>query len=423
MISICKKGVVKLLKNLDLYKIKNFIIMFVSNFLGKFIGIITIGIISRNIFISDKGLYDYYNVIVTYLILLINFGFELYFMELNLNRKISTEYLFTAQVKARGGISIVIITTTILGLFISGNLTSKTILLILLMLKLFSYTFDLSWNLQIDEKFNKLAKYNFMNSIIKLILVFLIIRGNNIIGLVLIDVILDFLLKINIYLNYKYKLQKKVPLIDIINIIKKSFVINLSSFMISIYYSVDTLMLGMFRTSKEVAIYTGAYNFLTMAIVPTTILYQIYSPQLVKNRGNRKVLKKYIGATSLLGILVFIGCVLIGPIAIKIILGQQYYSSADLFRILSIDLIPCYLAGAFANPINSWGFYKDYFKIVMCGGIFNIIANLIFVKQYGYYGAVVTTIVSEFIVFMVAAIWWFRNIKRVGVIYEGNANT
>ena len=412
-----------MLDKLNFNKIRSFIMLFCSTFLGKFIGILTIGIISRNILVSDKGIYDYYNVIVSYIILFINFGFELYFMELNINKKVPTEYLFSVQVRARGSISLILITLTTISLFISGNLTSKTILLILLMLKLLSYTFDVTWNLRIDEKFNKIAKYEIINSFIKLILVYFIIRGNNIMALVLIDILLDYILKLNIYFNYKYKILKSVTFKDVINIIKKSFIINLSSFMISIYYSVDTLMLGIFRSSTEVAIYTGAYTFLAMAIIPTSILYQIYSPQLIKNKGNKSILHKYIIVTALTGIVVFLGVRLIGAFAIKIILGSQYNDSAELLKVLCIDLVPCYLAGALANPINAWGNYNSYFKVVMIGGLFNIISNFFIIPIYGYYGAVITTILSEVIVFIVALIWWTKKREWMGEMNEDSVNT
>ena len=116
--------------------------------------------------------------------------------------------------------------------------------------------------------------------------------------------------------------------------------------------------------------------------------------------------------TAFLGILVFIFMIIFKNIIVDIVYGKNYFESKKVLSFLIIDIIPCYLAGAFANPINTWGYYKDYLRIVTFGCFFNIVGNLILIPHYGINGAVFTTIMSECIVFVQALMWHRKRINK-----------
>ncbi|MGB9763467.1 MAG: polysaccharide biosynthesis C-terminal domain-containing protein [Minisyncoccia bacterium] len=77
-------------------------------------------------------------------------------------------------------------------------------------------------------------------------------------------------------------------------------------------------------------------------------------------------------------------------------------------QLISFDVIPCYLAGAFANPINIWGDYKNYLIVVSVGAIINFILNLVLIPKYGINGAIISTILAEVFVFLTALIYWIK---------------
>jgi len=179
--------------------------------------------------------------------------------------------------------------------------------------------------------------------------------------------------------------------------------------MISIYYNLNSLMLGIFKTNTDVAIYSVAYAFILMAIMPTGMLYSVFSPKLSKNIYSKKVFKEYVFLTAILGIIVFVFLLLSYKYLILLAYGKKYFSSIEVLFYLSFNIIPCYLAGAFANPINLWGDYKKYLLIVSIGAIGNFIGNLIFIPLYGIRGAIFTTILSEVLVFFFAFMYWIKH--------------
>ena len=91
--------------------------------------------------------------------------------------------------------------------------------------------------------------------------------------------------------------------------------------------------------------------------------------------------------------------------------GQEYVESASVLLWLSIDIIPCYLAGAVSIPINLWGFHKEYLYIVSLAAITNIAGNFFFIPKYGINAAIATTILSEVLVFAVGAVYLYLKFR------------
>lgn len=102
---------------------------------------------------------------------------------------------------------------------------------------------------------------------------------------------------------------------------------------------------------------------------------------------------------------IFIGSHLIYNIDYKVYKVTFYILMTQL---ISFDVIPCYLAGAFANPINIWGDYKNYLIVVSVGAIINFILNLVLIPKYGINGAIISTILAEVFVFLTALIYWIK---------------
>lgn len=400
--------------------IKDFIYLTGSNLISKVIGFITTIIVAKTISVNDYGTYKWYSTIISYLILLINFGFDIYFYKLILNKNFSIEKVLAIQLKSRlifG--SIIYLLTVLMGYYMIDNFNDR-LLFFILSFQIYSFIINMEIFIKIKSFFSFLSISTVMKSLLVLLLVFIFVKDEkDIIKLALIMVFSDlisniiywFYLKIKLNLDIKEVIKsfKNLKLKHILYHLKNSMVINLSFFMISIYYNLDSLMLGIFMTKVDVAIYSVAYSFILVAIMPTGILYNVFSPELAKNVYDKKVLKKYILSTTILGIFIFSFLLLTHKYLIMLSYGEKYLPSIDVLFYLSFDIIPCYLAGAFANPINLWGDYKKYLLIVSSGAIGNFVGNLILIPKYGINGAILTTILSEVLVFIFALRYWIKN--------------
>jgi len=400
--------------------LRNFIYLTGSNIIAKLIGFMTTIIVARIFSVEDYGIYKWYSTIIGYLLLLINFGFDVYFFKLIFDKKLFYEQILAIQLKSRIFFGIILYLFSIFIAVYFIEISRNEILFIILSFQLILYIFNIDVIFKIKEKFKFLSFLTIIQSLFNLLLVILFVQSSSniiylsivVVSVNLFSIIISWVfLKINTIVEFNkiIRFYKKFNFSYILTHLKKSIVINLSFFMISIYYSLDSLMLGIFSTKSDVAIYSVAYAFILMAIMPTGMLYNAFSPKLSKNKYNKKTFFEYIISTTLLGIVIFIFLLLTYKYLILYTYGEKYLSSVEVLFYLTFNIIPCYLAGAFANPINLWGDYKKYLFIVSTGAIGNFVGNLIFIPLFGIKGAIFTTILSEVLVFLFAFIYWVKH--------------
>lgn len=402
-------------------KAKNFIILSFSQFIIKISSLLVVYHLARHLSVEFYGKYTFFNVIISYLILAINFGYDIYFASKIDGKEIDTEKAISIQIKSRFIVSLLIF---LISLTLSLIIPFKnSALFLVLIFRLFSFSFDISWLYKIKDDFVTLFKADFLSSFARVLGVYFFVKSDSqILVLAFIDILCDLLSKLIIMIRYADKLIGiyKIGIYEILHTIKKSIPIALSYFMITIYYNLDSLMLGIFKGSYTVAIYTAAYNFMLLAILPTGLLFQVYLSTLVKNKGSKIIYYRYVKHTVTLSLVVFTFLFLLADKLILIIYGSKFTESIPVLKILSFNIFSCYLAGAFANPVNTWGYHKEYLYIVSGGALTNFIGNLIFIPIYGISAAAITTILSEVVVFILAFYWSVRFFKKHKEIYNAN---
>lgn len=378
----------------------------------KGISFLTIFYLARHLSVELYGKYVYINTIISYLLLAVNFGFDIYFAKKVVNNEISLVKALSIQILSRVvSFLIILIISILIALFcyLYGKKLDKTFLFLffILIFKVLLFSVDIFWLYRINELFMKIAGIEIFSYILRLFAILTFISDDrDIIKLAIIDVIIDFVSKaylIKPYIkNFRlFSFNAK----DVFYTVKESILISLSYFMISIYYNLDSLMLGYFKGSYAVGIYNAAYNFNLLAIIPTNILFQVYLKELAQNKDSQYVYYKYIKHTMLLSIIIFILLFVFSRYLILITYGEKYSESIPVLKLLSFNVLFSYAAGAFANPINVWGYHKNYLFIVSMGALTNFIGNLIFIPKYGIMAAISTTIISEFVVFALAFFW------------------
>ncbi len=378
----------------------------------KGISFLTIFYLARHLSVELYGKYVYINTIISYLLLAVNFGFDIYFAKKVVNNEISLVRALSVQILSRVvSFLIILIISILIALFyhLYGKELDKTFLFLffILIFKVLLFSADILWLYRINELFMKIAGVEIFSYILRLFAILTFISDDrDIIKLAIIDVIIDFVSKAYLIKPYIKNFRLfSFNIKDVFYTVKESILISLSYFMISIYYNLDSLMLGYFKGSYAVGIYSAAYNFNLLAIIPTNILFQVYLKELAQNKDSKYLYYKYIKHTMLLSIIIFILLFVFSRYLILITYGEKYSESIPVLKLLSFNVLSSYAAGAFANPINVWGYHKDYLFIVFMGALTNFIGNLIFIPKYGIMAAIATTIISEFVVFTLAFLW------------------
>lgn len=165
-------------------------------------------------------------------------------------------------------------------------------------------------------------------------------------------------------------------------------------FLISINYSLDTIMLKNLSIAYSVGIYSVGVSLSNIFLIVSDAFKDVLFGESSRKDFNLKsvyeVLKVAIGI-SFIG---FIGWLLMGKILIELLYGDAYLESFD---VTSIMFIGCFFLIIFKilQPVFiSYGKQKLACLYLMASAITNIIANYILIPSYTYIGAAVASVIS-----------------------------
>jgi len=175
-----------------------------------------------------------------------------------------------------------------------------------------------------------------------------------------------------------------------------------------IYFRIDVFILSSFRASAEVGIYGLAYQFFEAALtVPIFFANSIYPPLSQLASSNFKEFKSKVNfwllTLTAISLLLVIFLEIIANF-IPFIYQGRFSQSVLSLQILALGM-PFFFASALLwHTLIIFGRQKFLILIYGIGAVFNLIANLIFIPQYGYMAASVITVISEALVLALLAI-------------------
>jgi len=202
---------------------------------------------------------------------------------------------------------------------------------------------------------------------------------------------------------YWYKGQKvrswmiQVP--KMLDLIKQSWVLILSSFLALIYLKMDQIMLRWMVGTAEVGIYSVAVRFSEVwYFIPSAIAISIF-PKLVEIR--RKDKKRYErklqqGFDILFALSLPIALVMtfVGTPVIRHLYGLEYERAGSILAIHIWAGVFIFMRALFSKWIIMENLLVFSVFSNGLGAVVNVILNLLLIKYYGGYGAAVATLVS-----------------------------
>lgn len=204
------------------------------------------------------------------------------------------------------------------------------------------------------------------------------------------------------WLIYKKTNEILLPRLDLhqsSKLLTKAWPIGVALIFNLIYFRLDVFILSNFRSSAEVGLYGLAYQFFeaslstpiffTNAIYP--LLTKIYSKDLSEFNKQFKnwILILLVVSLALTFVLILISFL------IPYIFGQGFSGSVLSLQILAIG-IPFFFISALLWQVLIILDKQKYLTVIYAAGaLFNLIANLMFIPQYGYIAASIITVVSE----------------------------
>jgi O-antigen/teichoic acid export membrane protein len=173
---------------------------------------------------------------------------------------------------------------------------------------------------------------------------------------------------------------------------------NLAAWILSLS---DRYMLEFFRGSHEVGIYAASYNISEYSIIFISSLFMLASGPIgvsIWEKDGEEKSKEFIRELTRYHLIVCIPAVvglsiLARPI-ISVLTGEEYFEG---YKIIPFVTIGAFFLGLQQRFQTGFLYYKRTYFItfsLVAAGLLNLMLNFLFIPEYGYIAAAVTTLIS-----------------------------
>lgn len=384
---------------------KNYIYNLVYQILVMIVPLVTTPYVSRVLGATGVGAYSFTNSIVSYFVLIGNFGFATYGQlviasKRNNKNQMTIEFweIFFSRLIIMGLCSIVYA----IYIIVAGN---HITLYLILYIQIIAAAIDISWLLQGLEEFKKIVIRNLIIKFTSVVFIFLFVKGKN--DLILYAAIMQgsILLgnaSIFVYLR-QFLVKINIKSINIKKHIIPSFQYFIPTIATSVYTLLDKSMIGWITHSEsENGYYEQAQKIEQMAVTVVTSLSIVTLPRMTFLFKQNKIdeMKDRLNS-SIKFILLIAFPMMIGlmTMAIKIVpwfLGSGYEKSIVLLQIFSILILVVGLNNAVGKQVlMPIGKQKEYNQAIIIGAVVNFICNCILIYKYKSIGAAIASVIAE----------------------------
>lgn len=191
--------------------------------------------------------------------------------------------------------------------------------------------------------------------------------------------------------------------------------LGIAAIAIAVYYTIDTILLGLMRTSSEVGYYAVAYRLvlpvLTVAVVTGNIALPVMSRLLSSDRERLPSLLSGLSrGLLLLGLPVAAGTSLVAVPLMTAIFGDAYAPAAVPLTVLIWSCVTVFANAPFGFLMVARGQDRQYMRATVIGALLNVVANLLLIPAFGMLGAAAATILAELVVLAVI-VWETRDVS------------
>lgn len=198
-------------------------------------------------------------------------------------------------------------------------------------------------------------------------------------------------------LNFDYSFSRNIMIV--------AFPFAITTFLFSIYSSIDTVMISLIKNQAQVGLYNAAYRiFEGLIFLPAIIADAFYPRFSIQNKVSKKAVidlykraSKYICVISLP---ITASAIVLGHKVISFIYGVEYLDSVLIMKILFVAFFFLSVARLYNTMLNSIDRQKESAYLFAGTVVINIIVNVLLIPKYGATGAAFATVFSESVYFV-----------------------
>ncbi|MDO8516831.1 MAG: flippase [Nanoarchaeota archaeon] len=196
-----------------------------------------------------------------------------------------------------------------------------------------------------------------------------------------------------------------------------SLLFMLLSFVYSLFYGIDSFMIGYFKGVAEVGFYNSAVPIVALLLFPLGLFISLFFPLITKEYAKKNFklieeLSKQITKWIFIWNLPILILMILFPGAIlNVLFGPEYLTATNALRFLAIGT---FFSAVLTIPLNLL-FMISKIKLVLLDitlvvGI-DILLNILMVPKYGLDGAAFSTMISNILLSLIFLIQAKQNLK------------
>jgi len=370
---------------------------------------VSVPIIVRIIGPDKYGLINYSAAIVSYFILIVNYGFDLTAtrqVAQNRDNKPYIQELFSTVLWCK--VFLFLITLVVfLGCFlILPVFRAEWKIMLYTYIALISWVITPNWIYQGMQELSRIAIFDIVIKLLFTVSVLIVIRHKS-------DYVYQPLAagisQIAIgYYSFHYAMHRyglkllKVSFKKVMSVLKEERIIFFSSVIINLYTTTNTVILGSMVSIAQVGYYTAALRFIQMAQAIITLpLSNSFFPYVGAAFGKSRedgiaAARKVLPVVSIIGLLAFLGMAVLGPWALTLFFGKKFEPSIPIFITLAITPLVIVVSNVFGILVMmNLKMDKAFLRISAFGAIVSIGSNLLLVPWAGGLGSAFSLVITE----------------------------
>lgn len=402
---------------------KNLMYQMVFRIITILTPLITNPILSRALGADNLGIYSATLAYVNYFVLFAMLGIENHGMRSiaavqNNRAKVQTLFwnIYTLQVI----VSLVVIAAYAVSfLFIDEQ---RIVISLLQGVWLLGSLFNVNWFFFGKEQFKLIVSRNIIIKLITVLLIVLFIRTRDDLYLYTIIMSADALLSNLIILPFLKKHisfekpQKKLMLENL----KPVLILFIPLLAMSVFHLMDKSMLDILSTEENVGYYYSTDKIINIPLAGITALSTVMLPRISNEYANKKndriheILRKSTELSLFFDCAVGFGVAAIARNFIPLFFGDGFDPCIELVYwfvpILFIKSIGELIRTQYLVPVKR---DKLFTAAVVCGAVTNVIANLILIPKFDALGAVLGTMIAEFVVMFIEIVFTLKDMPFI----------
>jgi len=195
--------------------------------------------------------------------------------------------------------------------------------------------------------------------------------------------------------------------------LKQAWPFALSAIFLTLYFSIDSVMLSRMKGNEAVGWYNAAYRLiLCLSFIPSAYFNAVF-PLMSKLHVTSKDFLRFTYERSfkymlILGVPIGVGTTILASKIILLIFGVGYANSIIALQILVWSMVFMFVNGVFGQLFASVNKQLVGTCIFIGCALLNVVLNVILIPRYSLTGASISTVITMSIGFLINYIWSSR---------------